>query len=386
MKALVIAGVSLRRMVRYRPNLFFMVLFPLLLILVIGATFGGSFEPRLGVVVQGTPGPLAQRLVDALAEADGYAVDRLDDEDALRTAVERGSVSGGLVIPASYDQALRTGRAELRYLSRPDESGQQVGIAVRAAVDEQAAVVRAARFAQQQTGTPFDLALQTAGSVNVPPISVRATTVGDALFPATLGRFDLGASSELLLFTFLTSLAASGELIEALRLGVGRRMFAAPVGAGTILAGVALGRIAIALVQGLIIMLGSALLFGVSWGDPLGAAAVLLAFSLVAGGAAMLAGALFRTDQQAGGFGVMLGLGFAAIGGSMVPLELFSPTMRAVAHITPHAWGADAFAELVRRGGSIVDIAPQLGVLLGYAAVLLLLGTWLLRRRLRSAT
>jgi ABC-2 type transport system permease protein len=82
----------------------------------------------------------------------------------------------------------------------------------------------------------------------------------------------------------------------------------------------------------------------------------------------------------------MLGLGLAALGGSMVPLEIFSPTMRTVAHITPHAWANDGFAELVRHGGNVLDIAPQLGVLLGYAAVLFLAGTWFLRRRLMSAT
>jgi linearmycin/streptolysin S transport system permease protein len=47
----------------------------------------------------------------------------------------------------------------------------------------------------------------------------------------------------------------------------------------------------------------------------------------------------------------------------MVPLELFSPTMRQVAHITPQAWGNDAFAKLVGQGASIAGILPRLGIL-----------------------
>ena len=74
----------------------------------------------------------------------------------------------------------------------------------------------------------------------------------------------------------------------------------------------------------------------------------------------------------------MLGLGLA-LGGCMLPIELFSPTLQTVAHFTPHAWGLDAFAELVRNNGTIVDILPELGVLLGFAAVLLTLATWRLR-------
>ena len=94
----------------------------------------------------------------------------------------------------------------------------------------------------------------------------------------------------------------------------------------------------------------------------------------------MLLGSLFSNDQQAGGISVVLGLGLAALGGSMVPVEIFSSTMQSIAMVTPHYWANDAFAELVRRDGTIVDILPQLGVLAVYAVVLLALATWRLQR------
>jgi ABC-2 type transport system permease protein len=385
MKVLAIVGVNLRRMVRYRANLFFMLLFPMLLILVIGAAFGSGFTPRLGVVVAGEPGPLADRLVVALEDTEDLRIDRVDSEDELRTAVERGALSAGLVIPAGYDDAAVAGdRIELRYLARPDPSGQQLGLTVRAALAEQGSLLRAARFTAGEADLSFadGLAAADAAASHISPVTVRTTTLGEALFPEDLGRFDIGASSQLLLFVFLTSLSGAPALIEARRLGVGRRMLASPTPVRTILAGEALGRVAIALVQGAIIMLGAGLLFGVEWGDPLGAMVLLIVFALVASGAAMVMGAAFRTEQQAGAVGIMLGLGLAALGGSMVPIEIFSDTMRTVAKITPHAWANEAFAELVRRDGSLLDIAPQLSVLAAYALVLFLLGGWLFRRAL----
>jgi ABC-2 type transport system permease protein len=54
--------------------------------------------------------------------------------------------------------------------------------------------------------------------------------------------------------------------------------------------------------------------------------------------------------------------------------------MQTIAHITPHAWANDAFAQLVANGASVTVILPQLGVLAAYAAVLLALATWRLRR------
>ena len=53
MKVLWIALANLRRMFRVRTNIFFVFVFPMVLILVLGATFGGSSTPRLGVVSTG---------------------------------------------------------------------------------------------------------------------------------------------------------------------------------------------------------------------------------------------------------------------------------------------------------------------------------------------
>jgi ABC-2 type transport system permease protein len=126
-------------------------------------------------------------------------------------------------------------------------------------------------------------------------------------------------------------------------------------------------------------------LFGVDWGDPIGAAALVLAFAAVATGVAMVSGAVFRNDQQAGSVGIFLGIGAAALGGSMIPLEIFTDTMRTVAHVTPHAWAYDGFAELVRQDGTVVDILPNLAVLLAMAAAALGFAVVLLRRQLTSA-
>jgi ABC-2 type transport system permease protein len=75
----------------------------------------------------------------------------------------------------------------------------------------------------------------------------------------------------------------------------------------------------------------------------------------------------------------MLSLGLAALGGAMFPIDLFPPTMQRIAHVTPHAWALDGYAELVRRGGNTLDILPELAVLTAYAIVLLALASWRLR-------
>jgi ABC-2 type transport system permease protein len=157
-------------------------------------------------------------------------------------------------------------------------------------------------------------------------------------------------------------------------------MLSTPTSPNIIVAGEGAGRVATGLVQGLYIVGVTLVVFGVRWGNLLGVSVLLLVFSAVAAGAAMLLGTVFRNDQQAGGLSVLLGLGLAALGGCMLPMELFSPTMRQVAHATPHAWAIDGFSDLVYRGGTLVDVLPEVGVLAVYAAVLLTLASWRLRR------
>ena len=161
-------------------------------------------------------------------------------------------------------------------------------------------------------------------------------------------------------------------------------MLSTPTSVRTILAGQTAGRLAVALLQALLIVAGSALFFGVHWGDPAGTAAVVIAFALVGAGAGTLIGSVLSNEQQAGSIAILIGLGLAALGGSMVPLEVFPPAVRTVAHATPHAWGNDAFSTLLDHGGGLGDVLGDVGVLLAFAAVLLALGTWRLRRSLTS--
>lgn len=386
MRILLIAGVNLRRTLRDRTAAFFLFIFPMMMVLIMGVVFGGSATPKVAVVAAGD-GPLAAALVSQLRTADGLAVHPATDAASATAAVERGELDAVVLLPADYDTRVRDGAtATVQYVARPGLQSQQVQTIVSAVVGREAARLRAARFVATEGGLGFDsgLARTDAVAALVPALTVSVRTTGEAIFPATLGRFDYGAGAQLILFVFLTALTTSATLIESRRFGVSRRMVSTPTPVGAIVLGEAAGRMAVAATQALVIMIGSALVFGVDWGDPLGAAALVTAFTAVASGAGLLLGATARTAQQSLGVGLLAGLGLAALGGSMLPLELFSPTMRTVAHLTPHAWAADGFAELVRRGGGLVDVLPQVGVLLAIAAALLTGAAWRLHRTLST--
>jgi ABC-2 type transport system permease protein len=384
MRAAAIAGANLRRMVRERSNIFFVFIFPIAIILLIGAQFGGGVSPVVGVHT-GNGGDLAEAVIDELSSTESIDVIIYDDGDRLTRAVERGHANAGVIMSGDADDDAAAGdQVAIKFLVRPDGFGNQLRSVIAAAVAEVMKPVGAARFAAMETASPFEETLVVARRLapEDPGITVEVSSRGEALFPASLGRFDLGASQSLVLFVFLTGLTGSAALILTRQLGVSRRMLSTPTPVRSIIVGESLGRFVVALVQGAYIMVVTLVAFGVDWGDPLGALLILVAFSAVGAGAAMLMGSLFSNVQQAGGVAVVLSLGLAALGGAMVPIELFSPTLQRVAHLTPHAWAIDGFAELVRRDGTVTDIIPELGVLALFAVVLLTLAGWRLRHAL----
>ena len=384
MKILTIAMTSLRRLLRERTNIFFVFILPMLLILILGAAFGGSSDSRIGLV-NATGGDLAKDLSKRIDSAEGLAVLAVKDRATAIRQVERGQLEAAVILPANYDSLLQEGKnVTVDFVARPSASASALGNTVGSAVTEQGAILRAAAFAKTQGAPDFAGALAKAEqiSTSVQGLRVEQSTVGKPFVFSQLGRFELGAYSQLLLFVFLTSMTGATALIQSRQLGVSRRMLSTPTSVRTILMGEALGRLSVALFQGLLIIVGTALFFGVDWGDPLGASATFLLFSMGAAGVGMLMGAIFSNDQQAGGLGVMIGIGLGALGGCMLPLtimKIFSPTLWQVAHITPHAWGIEAYEELILQHGTIADILPQLAVLAGFAAVVFALGTWRLR-------
>lgn len=379
MKVLAIAATNLRRFLRDRSNAFFVFVLPLGIVLLIGAQFGAGFEPRVGVV--SGDGEVARSVIRSLESSEEIVILDYATEEDLLVAVERGTISAGVVIPPEIEQSNVEGLpVEVGFVARSDGLGPQLRAVAAEAVAVATEPLDATRFVVGQGATEDEARSAVAEAEGqIPEVHVDVVTAGESVFPTNLGQFDIGASSQLVLFMFLTGLAGSAAVIQTRNLGVAGRMAGTPTSVASIVAGEALGRFVIVLVQGLYIMAATTLAFRVDWGDPFGAAAVLVVFAMVGAGAALLFGSLFSNDQQAGSVAVVAGIGLAALGGSMLPLEFYGDGLRMISRLTPHAWANDAFAELVRRDGTIADVLPQLGALAGFAVVFLMLASWRMR-------
>ncbi|MGW8378184.1 ABC transporter permease [Streptomyces sp. ODS28] len=385
--ALAVTRASLTRMLRDRTALFFMVLLPVAVILVIGATVSDFDRFRVGVV-SAPSGPVAAELTAALDASPGLKTRHYADTGAARTALRRVELDAVVVVPRHLDAAVRGGReVTVPVLVEPHGSAGPAAVSsVSAAIAQHAGRLQAARFAVRETGGSFQERLATAHQAqrHTDPVRVVTHTAGGSSRFLPLG-YSYSTPTMLVLFVFINALAFGSALVQTRQLGVHARALAAPLGARSIVLGETLAYAALALLQSLLIVAVGTLVFGISWGDPLAAGALLLVWALVGTGAGMLSGAAFRTPEQAGAIGPALGIGLGMLGGCMWPLAVVPGWLRAAGHAAPHAWAVDGWTEILSHGAGLSGVAHQLGVLAAFAAGLLSLAAVLLHRRLTRA-
>lgn len=380
---LAMARASALRLLRDRTYIFFLLILPVAIILIVGATVSGFDEFRVGVVDEGS-GSLGGDLLDALEDDPALDVTVYDTVDGLRTDLRRVILDAGVILPAGMDADLRDGTdTTITVLADQANTGQIAAFsAVAGVVADHATVVQAAGFATEKAGGTFDANLTLASRVSgaTPPLAVDLDAV-DTESNVLPEGFSYSAPTMLVLFVFINAVAAGAAIITTRDLGIYERMLAGPVTTRSIIAGETLVYLGIALVQSALIVAIGATLFAVDWGDPVAALALVATWAAVGTGAGMLSGSLFRTPEQATSIGPPVGIAFGMLGGCMWPLEVVPDFMRTLGHTVPHAWAVDAWTTLLSAGGAVTDIGTELLVLAGFAVALL--GTAV--TRLRSA-
>lgn len=385
--ALVIARNELYRVFLDRTALFFILVLPVAIMVIIGSTFFG-LEGGLPLgVIDHDRSELSERVQRGLDDSPALETVAYTDPDALARDVRTGRVHAGMVIPAGFGASALGrpgGRVELVTDPVRRSTGAIRNVLSGVLADEGArlsAALVATELSGGDLGTNLQRADELAGQQDSVEVSVEA--VGGPI-GTSVNQFSYTAPANLVLFVFVNSLVIAASLVQARQLGVINRMRAGPVRTSAILFGFGFSRVLFSLVQSALLLSVGAVLFDVDFGDPLGVALVVLAFSLLSAGAGLLVGALVRNGEQAQAIGIPVAIAMGMLGGAMWPLEIVGSTMRTVGHAVPQAWAMDAWVELVFEGESARGVLGEVVVLLAFAAVLLAAGTRLLHRQLAA--
>lgn len=144
-----------------------------------------------------------------------------------------------------------------------------------------------------------------------------------------------------------------------------------PVSYTTVLGGKTIVYLVVCLIQFILMLLIGVYLFpaiGLPKLDVSGRLPLLFTVAIFAGlaaiGLGLLLGTIAKTQEQSAPFGATFVVILAAIGGVWVPVFVMPKFMQVISNISPMNWGLNAFYDVFLRNGSIIDVLPEISLLL----------------------
>lgn len=373
--------------------LFFLIL-PIAFTVILAGGTGPSTDNRIRlIVVDQANSPLSVQFITVLNQSatvrpDVVSLSKAESEFSQRRA------SAMLVIPVGFDtNQVADGAAELELRQLPNDINavaayQGVQAALRQISSSveiaSATVTQAARIKPSLTAFErknlFAVSLQAAQE-QLATAPERVQEIAGATQDQV--EYDPRANSsagQLITWVFIPLIGISAMFAYERQRGTLRRLLTTPTRKATYLLGTITSQGLIALVQMLLLVIFGILVMKVNWGhDPAALAVILVASILAAAALGTTLGTFVKTEGQANGLSIMLGMVMALLGGCWYPIELFPQFVRTAVKVLPTTWAMQGMLDIVLRGQGMAAVLPVAGVLLGFAAIFFVIGVWRFR-------
>jgi ABC-2 type transport system permease protein len=164
-------------------------------------------------------------------------------------------------------------------------------------------------------------------------------------------------------FLFFTVQFGVTSLLEERNDGTLARLLAAPISRASILGGKLLTSFLLGTISMTVLAVATTLLFGASWGNPLGVAVLVVAAILAATGIMALIATLARNAEQAANWQSVVAVILGLVGGTFFPVSQAPGVLSRLTFVAPQAWFLRGLGDL--RGGSISVVwVPALAMLI----------------------
>ena len=188
----------------------------------------------------------------------------------------------------------------------------------------------------------------------------------------------------LVFYAFFTGAASAQNLLQEEEDGTLARLFTTPTPTSAVLSGRMIATFGTLILQVVVLLVASALLFNVYWGQP--APMVLVAASMIVLSASfgLFVTSLLKDTRQSGivygGVLTMMGMvGMIGIFTAQVP-GATTRALEIVSLLVPQGWAVRAW-QLIQAGGGVGDVLVTLLVMLALAAIFFTVGELRFRKR-----
>ncbi len=201
--------------------------------------------------------------------------------------------------------------------------------------------------------------------------------------PANQGSATMGAimAGMMIFFTFFTGAGTAESIIREDEEGTLARLFTTPTSRAAILGGKFAAVFVTVAVQVLVLMIASAFIFNIRWGEPLAVASVALGLIVAASGFGVLIMSFLKTTRQAGPvMGGVLTLTGMAGGLFTTGFQNLPAAYDTITLLTPHGWALRGW-KLALAGARLGDVLLPVAVMLGMGLVFFIVGALVFRKR-----
>ncbi|MBK9923937.1 MAG: ABC transporter permease [Anaerolineales bacterium] len=369
--------------------IFFIILPVVFTFLLAGGTPSGDDDNRIRLlVVDEAQTPISQQILAELENSTAVRSEVASRDEAQKQFDDRRA-SAVFIIPTGIDIAsLQNASAEVELLQQPNNINATIAErAVQTAIRRVSSAISAAQSAVKQREAKqafasevdkqayFESSLKLAQSIQED--APERVTVVEGLTEDEVDYDPRSNSSagQLITWVFIPLFGISALFAYERQQGTLRRLLTTPSRKATFLLGTISGQVVMALIQMLLLVGFGILVMKLNWGrEPLALFVLLLCSALAAAAFGTTMGTFIKTEGQASGLSVMFGMVFAMMGGCWYPLELFPPAVQNAVKILPTTWAMQGMLDLGLRGGGLIDILPEAGVLLGFAVIFFSVG------------
>jgi ABC-2 type transport system permease protein len=353
---------NVRSFVRDRNALFWTLAFPVVFILLFGSIFSGGGTPSYDVGWVDQDGtPASGMLRAAFAQVSLLELHDGSLEDS-RAAMGSGDLSGIIVVPAGYGQALRAADGPPAADAAPG-GAPAVELAVYTDPSSQSSSATIQQIAGQVVASVNVALTGRAPALGVAPRTIQTENLSAAAFliPGILGM----ALMQLGVFGAVTLVAQREKLIL-------KRLGATPLPRWTLVGSNVVLRLMIGLVQAVLIVGIGIAVFGVQVLGSLWLMAIVVilgALAFIAIG--YLVAAFAPTEDAANGIVQVIQFPMMFLSGVFFPIEIMPAVLRPVAAVLPLTYLGDALRQVMVNGSAFAPLPVDLAVLAGWLVVCL---------------
>jgi ABC-2 type transport system permease protein len=359
----VIALNELRRRLRDRSVLIGCLAAPLLMSAVLGLSFAGSTSAQaIRVGVSGASAQLTAAGVRASQLPPGVTVVTMANQQAVKTAVADGRLDSGvavlggqmhlssLLVPVVDPGATHT--PGFNVVTRgTSQLGQEYAESVAAGISS----VLYAGHVPRPSG----------GRAHPATVAITTQSVGHG------GEVNLNffAPNIAVVFLFIGSGLGMRSLLMERAAGTLARLTVAPLRPIQIVLGKLLAIFVTGLATIFVIWAITSFAFGADWGDPLGVLLMCVGATVAMCGIGVFLTSLAKTEQQAFGITLLVGLALALLGGNLLPSGSLPDVFQVLALGTPNGWALVGFGRLDQLGEPASSVIGPFFVLLAIAVI-----------------